>query len=451
MTQRLTINAGLRWDVEGAPTERYNRMNAGWNFSAADPALAAAAKKAGSADCPPCANLTGGLLFANVNGAPRPAFSTGYTHWQPRIGAAYQLAPRTVLRGGFGIFYLPESFFGAVQGFAADTPFVATSDGGVNAFIPANTLSNPFPNGINPAHRSIARPCSIRRQQCCFHESEPVREPVAGTGLNGATVSRSQLLRPFPQFGSVLEYGESVGKMWYDAFQLSVEKRYTQGLVLAYTWSKNLEAVDFLNPQDPAPAKTYTAVDRPQRLVLSGVYELPFGRGRLIGKSVNRGWNMLIVGWEYTFIGTIQSGTPVNLPGNVDLIANPTVSGQSFASWFTTAWRTQAASPPAEARGIPVARAKYAAHHSVPDWFDSQPEPPDPGHVAQQARVSDGAVQCAGTLGGLQRVPYGDPERSGDRSDERVSVRPYHAEPVEYPEAGADRVQAELLTNRLRF
>jgi hypothetical protein len=167
-----------------------------------------------------------------------------------------------------------------------------------------------------------------------------VRNPFAGllpgTSLNGATVQRSQLLKPFPQFNQVLEYGESVGKSWYDALQLSVEKRYTQGLVLvlAYTWSKNLEAVDFLNPQDPRPAKALTPVDRPQRLVLSGVYELPFGRGKLIGKDVSRGWNMLIAGWEYNFIGTIQSGTPVNLPGNVDLIGPVSVASQSFSSYF---------------------------------------------------------------------------------------------------------------------
>lgn len=135
--------------MEGAPSERYNRMNAGWSFTAADPTLAAAAKTASAADCPACANLTGGLLFAGVNGNSRSAYSTGYTHWQPRIGAAYQVAHNTVLRGGFGMFYLPEAFFGGVQGFAADTPFVASVGGGAQAFIHANTVSNPFPNGIS--------------------------------------------------------------------------------------------------------------------------------------------------------------------------------------------------------------------------------------------------------------------------------------------------------------
>jgi hypothetical protein len=408
VTPRLTLNLGLRWDMEGSATERYNRMNRGWNFEAADPRLAAAARTANAADCPACANLTGGLLFANENGQPREAFNTDYDHWQPRIGAAYQLTDRTVLRGGFGIYYLPQAFFGGVQGFAIDTPFVSTVGGGERAFIPANTLSNPFPGGllsptgsaaglgtfagqgaifVNPDRR-IPRanqwsfgiqhqlPWSVkvdasyvgsrsydintgdnqtgsarninantaaqieRFRQDANYFNQAVPNPFAGllpgTSLNAPTVTRQQLLRPYPQFTDVTFVGESVGKIWYDALQLSVEKRYTQGLVmvLAYTWSKNLESVGFLNPQDVEPTKTVTAVDRPHRLVLSGVYELPFGRGRSIGRDVGRGVNMLIAGWEYNFIGTIQSGTPVDLPGNVDIIGPVSSEDGTFSNWF---------------------------------------------------------------------------------------------------------------------
>jgi hypothetical protein len=409
LTSKLSLNLGLRWDVEGSPTERYNRMNRGFDMTAADPRLAAAAKTANSADCPACANLTGGLLFAGVNGQPEAAFNTEHDHFQPRIGAAYQLTPKTVLRGGFGIFYLPEADFGGVAGFAVDTPFVATVGGGASQYIPVNTLSNPFPSGlfqatgssqglatfagsnsvifVNPDRQiphvnqysvglqhqlpwnvkidasyvgsrtydlntndnqvsgarninvnSAAQLAQARQNPNFFNQSVP--NPFAGllpgTNLNGATVARSQLLKPFPQFNSVNEAGESVGRLWYDAFQLSVEKRFTQGLVLvlAYTRSKTLEQTAFLNSQDAAPVKEIASYDRPNRFVLSGVYELPFGRGRLIGGGVNRGINMLIAGWEYSFIGTIQSGAPIGLPGNVDLIGNPNVSNQTFAQWF---------------------------------------------------------------------------------------------------------------------
>lgn len=408
ISQKLTVNLGLRWDVEGSPTERYNRMNRGWNFGAADSRLATAARSASSADCPACTNLTGGLLFAGVNGESREAFNTDYDHWQPRIGAAYQLDEKTVLRGGWGRYYLPISMFGGVAGFASNTPFVATQGGGENQFIPINTLSNPFPAGllqplgasqglatfagndvvfVNPnrnvphAHQwsfGIQReiPWQVRldasyvgsrtynintgdnqtggarninvnsaeqlaqARQNPNYFNQTVANPFAGllpgTSLNAATVSRAQLLRPFPQFGSVTIVGESVGKIWYDAFQLSAEKRYSQGivLVLAYTWAKNLEQVAFLNSQDAEPSKALTSNDRPHRLVLSGVYDLPFGRGKRFGSQLGRGWNMLAGGWQYNFIGTIQTGTPVDLPGGVDLIADPSVSDPGFSRWF---------------------------------------------------------------------------------------------------------------------
>ena len=408
LTNRLTVNIGLRWDVEGSATERYNRMNRGFDTTAAATALASAAKTANSSDCPACANLTGGLLFAGVNGQPREAFNTDYDHWQPRAGVAYRLTEHTVLRGGWGRYYLPQAFFGGVAGFAVDTPFVSTTGGGVSQFIPSGTLSNPFPNGlfqpvgsslglgtfagnnvvfVNP-NRAIPHanqwsfgvqhqfPWSVRldasyvgsrtydvntgdnqtggsrnlnvnsaaqiaqARQDPNYFNQAVANPFAGllpgTGLNGATVPRSQLLKPYPQFGDVVIAGESVGRIWYDALQVSLEKRYTQGLVLvaAYTWAKNLEQVAFLNNQDAAPSKVLTSNDRPHRLVMSGVWELPFGRGHWVGRDVNRGWNMLIGGWEYNFVGTIQSGTPFDLPGNVNLIGEPSVSDPTFSQWF---------------------------------------------------------------------------------------------------------------------
>jgi hypothetical protein len=136
----------------------------------------------------------------------------------------------------------------------------------------------------------------------------------------------------------VFEGSESVGRLWYDSFQLNIEKRLSGGLVLelAYTLSKQIEALSFLNPQDPVPAKTLAATDRPSRLSLSGVYQLPFGRGRKFGGNVGHGLNQLIGGWEYNWSGVIQSGTPLNLPGNYNLIGDPRSSQQSFGAWFNT-------------------------------------------------------------------------------------------------------------------
>jgi hypothetical protein len=125
--------------------------------------------------------------------------------------------------------------------------------------------------------------------------------------------------------------------------QVNVTKRYSTALVaaLAYTWSKQLDATAFLNNQDPQPTKALSANDRTHRLVLSGVYQLPFGRGRRFGNKIGRPLEMAVGGWEYNFIGTIQSGTPMNYPGNVNLIANPEIPGAGFAQYFNTCVQQQ--------------------------------------------------------------------------------------------------------------
>jgi hypothetical protein len=409
VNNRLSLNLGLRWDVEGSPRERYNQMNRGFGYYSPSP-LAGAVKNANPADCPACANLTGGLLFAGQGGQDRGAFNTKYTDIQPRFGFAYKLNDKTVLRGGVGRFFFPEVAYGGSAGFASNTPFVATTGGGINAFIPINTLSNPYPNGLiaptgasaglntflgqsitfNNPNRQIpyvwtysvgvqrqlpgkmvmdleyvgSRSHAIntndnqaggarnlnapslaqlqRAQQDATYFSQAVPNPFAGllpgTSLNGATVPRSQLLLPYPQFTGVFEGSESVGRLWYDSLQLNIEKRLSAGLVveLAYTFSKQIEALAFLNPQDPRPAKTLANTDRPSRLSLSGVYQFPFGRGRKFGSNVGHAMNQLIGGWEYNWSGVIQSGSPMNLPGNYNLIGDPRLSDQSFGTWFNT-------------------------------------------------------------------------------------------------------------------
>ena len=91
VTNRLTLNLGLRYDIEGVPDRALQPMNAGFGFNQASP-LASAVRNANAADCPACANLHGGLLFVDQNN--REPFSNDLNNWQPRIGAAYRLASR---------------------------------------------------------------------------------------------------------------------------------------------------------------------------------------------------------------------------------------------------------------------------------------------------------------------------------------------------------------------
>jgi hypothetical protein len=95
------------------------------------------------------------------------------------------------------------------------------------------------------------------------------------TSINGPTVARSQLLRPFPTFTGVTVTDTNVGKIWCNSLQVAVQKRYAHGLTFSanYTFSKNIQATSYANPQDATPTRVLTAFDRPQRLAFSPSYE----------------------------------------------------------------------------------------------------------------------------------------------------------------------------------
>ena len=161
LTPKLTLNLGLRYDLERPVTERYNRMATNYDPTAINPINPQAqanyaAMAAANASNPLVQQLLqivpanaftarGAQLFAGVGNQPRPVYHTDYTMLQPRIGFAYQIRPTTVIRGGVGRF-VQASWENASQlGFSATTPLIATQD---NYTTPYDTLANPFHSGI---------------------------------------------------------------------------------------------------------------------------------------------------------------------------------------------------------------------------------------------------------------------------------------------------------------
>ena len=105
------------------------------------------------------------------------------------------------------------------------------------------------------------------------------------------------------------------GKNGYDALQTKIERRYHNGLSLisAFTWSKLLEDTSFLGPQIAGPKIEHKlgGEDRPYVLALTGIWDLPFGRGRRWGGNLSRPLNLLVGGWEMTGNYSASSGVPV--------------------------------------------------------------------------------------------------------------------------------------------
>ena len=401
LSRKLSVNIGLRWDLQAPVTERYNRMNRGFFAGQVNP-ISSRINQAAF----PGYKVYGGIGFAGVNGLSRSPYETEWNNVQPRLGAAYQLTPNTVLRGGWGVSYITDVSTGTLYGFNQSTPYVATTDAGRT---PASSVSNPFPRGILPVPGASAGMETLLGQGPSFadvrgrlsyvhsfsfdiqrvlpgkisldvsyvgsrtmnsaatkafnaisEQSRALGDPtqggnpnylnasvpnpfaglLPGTSLDSATVTRQQLLRPYPQFTAFSMQNYPVGKIWYNALQVTLEKRYSHGLTLTatYAFAKNLQALDYMNDQDELPARSLTGFDRPNRLTIAPVYEFPFGPGRaVLGRS--RGVvAKLVSGWQFVLNTTFMRGVPMSTPGGVWLLGDPTLSNPAWDRMFKTGY-----------------------------------------------------------------------------------------------------------------
>ncbi len=165
LTPKLTVNVGLRWDYQRPFIERFDRRVSDFDPNVLNPISTAAqasyanvmktvlANPATYPFGPQLAQLVpvdsfrvyGAQLYAGVNGQPRTATDSAFDQWQPRVGAAYRITNRTVLRGGFGKFYQSTGSKQGQNGFSRSTPFVQSQDSGITSY---DTLATPFQNGI---------------------------------------------------------------------------------------------------------------------------------------------------------------------------------------------------------------------------------------------------------------------------------------------------------------
>ena len=391
VTSRLTLNLGLRWEYEGAPTERDNRNVRGWDPEATL-AITSAAQAAYAAspipEIPASAfRVRGGLTFAD--GSNRGTYNPDKNNFQPRVGFAYQADAKTVLRGGWAIYAVPALFdiSGIYQpGFSQATNIVPTNDVGLT--IRAN-LANPFPDGVldppgssngvntflgrgigrfndildyrngqsmrwsismqrelpgqwvvegayvasrsydlstdynlNAVPRQYLSTSPVRDQATIDYLSANVTNPfrglLPGEGLNSNTTGRTQLLRPYPQFGNIdtrLYNGSST----FDSAQFRINKRFRGGYQLdtAYTWSDFKEEASRLNETDTEYERRFNDTHLRHRLVFNGIWELPFGHGRKFAANANPVVNAIIGNWSVSAIWNWQTGRPNLSMGNV--------------------------------------------------------------------------------------------------------------------------------------
>ncbi len=454
LTNKLTVNLGVRLDVDGSFSERYNRIVV-WQRNATDP-LGQSVNL----------NLNGQLAFVNSPAYPDPhQLGPSKVFPAPRVGIAWSPLNNTAIRVGYGLVWVsPEQINYSLPPFqsainAATTTMVTSANGGLT---PLNTLSNPFPTGLieplnnNPSlltrfeGQSFNAPVpgqpfvsvqqwnlQVQHQFAndmaidagyvgskATHLSFSVLQmnqlpdqylslgsallnsvpnpfygvlPASAGTLGLPTVTQEQLLRPYPQFLSVGDSAPQKGDPTYHALQMKMAKRLHAGgtIQAAYTWSKLLSDTDTLSSwleaghgvggvQDPSNLrleKALASFDAAQRLVVSYVVDLPFGKGKRFLGNVNSIGDKVLSGWGLAGVTTFQSGLPLalttasNLTNSLGggsrpnaIASNVAISGSAqsrLSEWFNTAAFAQPAAFTfgTESRTDPVLRAAGIANY----------------------------------------------------------------------------------------
>ena len=189
----------------------------------------------------------------------------------------------------------------------------------------------PVSTNINATPQKYLSTLPTRDQATINFLSALVANPFYGlNSVYPSTIAVADLLRPYPQFGDINETLNN-GYSWYHALQVRAEKRFSQGYTinLAYTWSKFMDATSYLNTGDAKLYRSISQYDRPQRIVISGIWELPWLKK-----------NAIIGGWQLNGAVEQQSGAPlafgdVILYGTIDQINLPS-SQRSVDMWFNT-------------------------------------------------------------------------------------------------------------------
>ncbi|MGD0136146.1 MAG: TonB-dependent receptor [Bryobacteraceae bacterium] len=345
VTRKLTVNVGLRWEFATPVWERDNLWS---NFEPATNTLVRA---------------TSGSLY------DRALVNPNYHDFGPRLGLAYSLDSKTVIRAGYGISYAffnrpgsaeegingPLAIFGSfTNSVAPGAPGFLTTQTGFAAGI--STTFNPINsnNDYIPAHspwpyiqswvlsiqREVGRSTLVELAYngnhslnlpiiANYNQANP--NPVTAT-CNGALGITSGCLSeqarvPDPSFGAIT-WVDPAGDNDYNGFSARLEHRFARGLYFlnSFTWGKAMgdseQALEYYsnltgaNPQnihDLAAERAPTSYDVKFNNVTSLVYQLPFGKGRQFGSNMNPVLDGALGGWELTTINTGTTGLPINV------------------------------------------------------------------------------------------------------------------------------------------
>ncbi|MFN0088402.1 MAG: carboxypeptidase regulatory-like domain-containing protein [Blastocatellia bacterium] len=367
ITQKLTLNLGVRWEMNGGYNEVAGRMSM-IDLTAPNPGAG---------------NRPGALVFADDQN--RNGFQDYYGGLiSPRLGFAYAMNSKMVIRGGYGmnsnplianfqtpgnfgyngsiavnqttnptqfpsdpVIYLRNSFpsfpgtlpnknpalqnnqnIGYIAPDSNRVGYVQNFNLGVQYQLPANfvlevgylgnkgtRLESDGLDNLNQLPVSALQHGDRLIQQL---SANPGLVPIPFAGFNGTV---AQALRPFPQYGNVGRIFSNFGTSNYNSLQVQLTRHLTKGLAVlgAYTWSKALfvgtdSAIDAAGSQDVfnrGLERTITSFNIPHFAKFTWIYDLPIGKGRKL--DLGGPMNFLIGGWTMTGIHQYRSGDPLSI------------------------------------------------------------------------------------------------------------------------------------------
>jgi Carboxypeptidase regulatory-like domain len=361
LTPKLTVNVGLRYDIDEPRVEENNRQNS-FNANPINP----------------ISGTPGIITFSGINGVSKYANNWDFHNIGPHLGFAYSANPSTVIRGGGAMLFPGEydqatpivAYTGFAKQISLSSPNAGTgapafllknngTDGTGTAVVPTKDQLTPGYGAVPVGKKVVQAPQFFQHDRVTGYlyqgsldieqqlgnqllltigylgtfghhlsavNAENINQVTPNNMVLLPTTSNTQTLRPFPQFGNVSIIANDGGQSNYNALNAGIKKRYSDGFQFGvnYTWSKfidNQEArnelaaypgtdvfTDYYNPQD---RRGLSGNDIRNRVIGSALYELPFGPGKLIHPSSGL-INQLVAGWTIGAISEIHAGTALS-------------------------------------------------------------------------------------------------------------------------------------------